>query len=138
MIGFACRRDLPECIDQANGYFKQWQQTGESDEILRGLRSLVMCVGVYQGSENDFDYVFDQVKTTTDLSLRNDLISGLACSKDPLLHLSLLDFQLKANTSDVLGALVNVANRPGGFVTSWNYLKANWDYLYSKYTNFYI
>ena len=73
------------------------------------------------------------MKATNDKDLRTNIIASLACTKDPILQLSLLDFQLKANTSDIFDALIIVANRPVGFVTSWNYLKRNWDYLYSKY-----
>ena len=99
----------------------------------RGLRAQAMCIGINQGNESDFDYVLGQVNTTRDGTLKSDLIAGLSCTKDALLHLRLLDYQLKNKTADVLVSLINIASRPGlSYVTSWNYLKANWDFLYSK------
>lgn len=103
--------------------------------IPKGLLPLVTCIGISQGNESDFNYLFNQMKATNDTDLRANIIASLACTKDPILQLSLLDFQLKANTSDIFDALIIVTNRPVGFVTSWNYLKRNWDYLYSKYLN---
>lgn len=92
----------------------------------------MICTGVNQGNEKDFDNVFNFVNKTDDVSLRNDLLAALACSKNPLLQNRLLDDQLKYS-NDILIALINVVNRPNGFVTSWNFLKANWKQIYSKY-----
>lgn len=89
-------------------------------------------MGVYSGSESDFNHVFNAAKATTDTSLQNDLYNGLACSKDAMLVRWFLGDQL-ANTNRILTALVNVANRPGGYLIAWDFLKANWDEIYSKY-----
>lgn len=99
--------------------------------IPRGYRLLVLCTGVNQGSQNDFYYVLDQSRKTTDSSLRLDLQDSLACSKDSLLQTIYFDDQLR-NTTNILRALINVVNRPNGFTNSWNFLRANWDEIYSR------
>lgn len=86
------------------------------------------------GTESDFNYVFDAAKKTSSSSLRNDLLAALACSKDSVLVRTYLDDQL-SNSSGIVTALVNVANRPGGYLIAWDYLKANWDEIYSKFVD---
>lgn len=98
--------------------------------IPNGYRSLVLCTGVYQGTQNDFYYVLDQSRKTSDSGLRSDLQNALACSKDSLLQTIYLDDQLR-NTTNILSALINVVNRPNGFTTSWNFLRSNWDVIYA-------
>ena len=93
---------------------------------------MALCTGIFRGGSSDFDHVFNEAKTTSDQALKNDLFYSLACSKNPLEHIRFFDYFKSENSSDVLGSLVNVANRPGGYVTSWNYLKSNWNYLYQK------
>lgn len=96
------------------------------------MRQLAFCIGVNQGKGDDFEHAFDQMNQTSDVALKNDLIASLACSKDSLRHVELFDYFVGENNSDVLGSMINVASRPRGYVTSWAYLKANWDYLYNK------
>lgn len=103
-----------------------------SNRIPSGYRTLVLCVGVNQGSESDYNFVLEQARKTSDASLRADLLYGAACTKDSLLQVKLLDDPI-VNSTNVLTALINVANRPNGYVTSWNYLKANWARLYARY-----
>ena len=91
-----------------------------------------MCIGVYAGTESDFQHVFETSKKTTDTSLRTDLFAGLACSKDTALVRSFLNDQLSSN-QNIITALVNVANRPGGYLISWDFLKAHWDEIYAQY-----
>src|SRR5579883_2776205 len=57
------------------------------NRIPTGYRSLVLCVGVNQGGENEFNLVFDQARTTSDNSFRNDLLFSAACTKDSILQL---------------------------------------------------
>lgn len=94
-----------------------------------------MCIGVYAGTESDFQHVFETSKKTTDSSLRTDLFAGLACSKDTALVRSFLNDQLSSN-QNILTALVNVANRPGGYLISWDFLKAHWDDIYAQFVSF--
>lgn len=94
----------------------------------------MLCIGVNQGTETEFNFVLDNARKTTDTSLRNDLLGSLACSKDPLLQLRYINDPL-TNSTNLLTALINVANRPNGYITSWNYLKANWQSIYSRYQN---
>lgn len=102
------------------------------NRIPSGYRTLVLCVGVNQGTESEYNLVLDQARKTSDSSLRNDLLFGAACTKNSLLQVKLLDDPI-VNSTNVLTALINVANRPNGYITSWNYLKANWAKLYSRY-----
>lgn len=102
--------------------------------IPAGYRTLVLCVGVNQGGESEFNFVLDQARKTGDASLRNDLLYGLSCIKDPLLQLKYIDDPL-TNQTNLLTALINVANRPNGYLISWNYLKSQWQSIYDRYQN---
>lgn len=92
----------------------------------------MLCTGVNQGGESEYNFVMDQARK--DSNMRNDLLYGAACTKDSLLHVKLLDDPL-TNSTSLINGLINVANRPNGYVTSWNYLKANWQHIYSRYQN---
>lgn len=87
-----------------------------------------------QGTDSDYNFVLDQARKTSDSSLRNDLLYGAACTKNSLLQVKLLDDPI-VNSTNVLTALINVANRPNGYIISWNHLKANWVQLYARYQN---
>lgn len=99
--------------------------------IPRGYRSLTVCTSLYHGSQDEWQKIFDKAKNTSETSLRNDLLAGLTCSREPVNQQALLDDQLSA--SNILTTMINVANRPGGYIISWNFLKVNWNDLYARF-----
>lgn len=130
---FACNREQAECVSDAKRYFNDYASTLNLTKIPSGFRTLVLCVGVNQGGDAEFNLLLSEANKTSG-STRDDLLSGLACTKDPLLQLRYIDDPLVKSVNQ-LTALINVANRPNGYLTSWNYLKANWNALYSRYSN---
>lgn len=133
MVRFACNREQPECINDAKRYFNDYAMSLNLTKIPPGFRTLVLCVGVNQGGQSEFELLLREANKTTG-STRDDLLSGCACARDPLLQLRYIDNPLVKSVS-VVTALQNVANRPNGYLTSWNYLKANWEWIYSRYQN---
>lgn len=132
MVRFACNREQPECVNDAKRYFNDYATSLNLTKIPSGFRTLVLCVGINQGGESEFNLLFREANKTSG-STRTDLLSGLACTKDPMLQLRYIDDPLVKSTNQ-LTALINVANRPNGYLTSWNYLKANWDSIYDQYS----
>lgn len=89
-------------------------------------------MGVHKGNDSDFHYVWEKAGETIDSSLMVDLYTALTCSKDTFLLNCLLDNRL-AKSDDILQTLIRIITRPMGFVTSWNFLKANWQQIYSRF-----
>lgn len=84
------------------------------------------------GSSKDFDFLYKKAKSNeTSSILKNDFFTALSCSKEPYLLSKYLNDQSN-NKSNTLTALRNVATKPYGYLIAWNYLKSNWDDLYSR------
>ena len=91
-----------------------------------------ICTGIYHGTDAEWDQTFQAAQGATDTSLKNDLIAGLTCARDANRQRAFLNDQLSAN--NILTTMINVANRPGGYLVSWDFLKINWDNLYSRFS----
>jgi hypothetical protein len=98
---------------------------------------VISCAVVNSGNQEDFDFIFNKTKEILDISARNDLLSGLSCSKEQWLLTRYLDDQL-SNPNNILTALNNVASKPYGNLLAWSYLKNNWVEIYSRYERKYI
>jgi hypothetical protein len=106
--------------------------TNDTDRSIASLngfmRRALFCTVVRNGGKAQFDFLKDRYNSSSDVALRDDLLSGLACSKESWL----LEQLLEDESVFKLAAIRNMAIRSFGSMFAWNYVKRNWDQLYQQ------
>ncbi len=82
IVRMACQYHLENCTMTAVNQYQEWMMNS-SFYLHPDLQSTVLCTGIAEGDQGDWDHAFGlYTGPTTDSSLRSDLESALACSRD--------------------------------------------------------
>ncbi|EMP40799.1 Glutamyl aminopeptidase [Chelonia mydas] len=133
VLGFACRMDDPDALNNASSLFYSWLD-GSSPPV--NLRLLVYRYGMQNsGNETSWNYMFQKYQNTSLAQEKEKLLYGLASVKD----ITLLDRYLKYiyNTSliksqDVFTVLRYISYNSYGKTMAWDWIRLNWEYLVSR------
>lgn len=99
--------------------------------IPNDKRSLVYCEGIKQGSEVEWDFVYEKYHNETDKNKRNQLLYGLSCSREPWLINKY--FNMHSHYSeDSLMSLTYGLQHSHSYLITWNYIRENWNLLIQK------
>ncbi|CAG2168745.1 unnamed protein product, partial [Oppiella nova] len=89
IIGWTCKYGHHDCVQQSLKRFREWQTRvkngDQTNPIHPNLRSIVYCTGIEFGSEQDWDFLWNQYLNATVASEREKLLRSLACSREPWL-----------------------------------------------------
>ncbi|KAM3926247.1 aminopeptidase N-like [Leptodactylus fuscus] len=130
-INTACSYGISECTDLALKLFREWRNTSING-IHPNLRSAIYCNAIANGGEEEWNFLWDQFKSTTNAQEADKLRAGLACSREPWILNRLLEFSLdptKIRKQDSLSTITNVANNVIGQALAWDFMRANWETL---------
>ncbi|CAF2623819.1 unnamed protein product [Rotaria sp. Silwood2] len=72
----------PECIDTARSFFRQRYLNPVQNLIPNSLRRVIYCIVVREGSEEEFQFLWNRSKNELVPSEMVNLLDGLACTKD--------------------------------------------------------
>ncbi|KAM3925882.1 aminopeptidase N-like [Leptodactylus fuscus] len=130
-INTACSYGITECTDLASKLFREWRNTSING-IHPNLRSSIYCNAIANGGEEEWNFLWDQFRNTTNAQEADKLRAGLACSREPWILNRLLEFSLdptKIRKQDCLTTITNVANNVIGQALAWDFMKNNWQQL---------
>ena len=103
--------------------------------IPGSYRSLVYCTAIREGGEKEWNFASEQYIKENDANLKNDLQSGMACTRIGWLITKFLNDQLDKNIVRVQDSVTGIraaASRPDGYLKAWIFVKENWDELYTR------
>ncbi len=104
--------------------------------IPGSYRPLVYCTAIREGGEKEYNFAASRYVKETDANLKNDLQSGMACTRIGWLITKFLNDQLDKNivrVQDTVTGIRSVASKSDGYLKAWIFVKENWDELYTRH-----
>uniref|UniRef100_A0A0L8GD67 ERAP1-like C-terminal domain-containing protein n=2 Tax=Octopus bimaculoides TaxID=37653 RepID=A0A0L8GD67_OCTBM len=137
IVAMACDNELKECKDAALSYFQQWVDTGNIGLELE-LNSIIYCIGVRYGDEDEWNFVYNKYKTSTVVIEKSSILNALSCTRHPWLLNKYLKISMnpeKIRYQDVSTVLSGISSNPIGEKIVWDFIRSNWDELATKFAD---
>ncbi|CAF4278032.1 unnamed protein product, partial [Rotaria sp. Silwood2] len=137
VLSAACRYGHRECVEEARKAYRRWLSNPALNQIPATLRSTVYCTIIREGSQPEFNFLWDRLKQENVASETLNLLNGLACTQDPSLILWFLNQHLKINPiirdQDLAASIQRIARSSHGNQIAWNWIRDNWEQLFIKW-----
>ncbi|CAF3546049.1 unnamed protein product [Rotaria sp. Silwood1] len=137
ILSAACRYGNRECVEEARKVYRRWLSNPALNQIPATIRTTVYCTIIREGSQPEFNFLWDRLKQENVASETLNLLNGLACTQDPSLILWFLNQHLKINPiirdQDLAASIQRVARSSHGNQIAWNWIRDNWDQLFLKW-----
>lgn len=130
-IRVACTNGLPECLDMVKDFFNFWMTNG-TNRIHPNLRPVVYCQAVAAGGQEEWEFAWERMQTSTDTFEKELLREALTCTKKIWLLNRYLEYTLdpeKIRLMDVSSVIASIAQNEAGQALAWNFIRAHWDYV---------
>ncbi|XP_044135447.1 aminopeptidase N-like [Bufo gargarizans] len=127
-VSMACSYGIPECGELATRLFNEWR-TSNVNGIHPNLRSTIYCNAIARGGEEEWNFLWEQFRNTTNAQEADKLRAALACSREPWILNRLLEFSFdstKIRRQDTVSTITNVANNVIGQSLAWDFVRAYW------------
>ncbi|CAG2115119.1 unnamed protein product [Medioppia subpectinata] len=137
IIGWTCKYGHSDCVQQSLKRFREWQRRVRDGDyknpIHPNLRSIVYCTGIEFGSEQDWDFLWNQYLNTSVASEKDKLLRSLACTREPWLLSRFISraFNGSSGIRKQDGSYVfrAVASSNYGRDIAYNFLRDQWDLI---------
>jgi hypothetical protein len=137
VLSSACRYGHRECVEEARKSYRRWLSNPALNQIPATLRSTVYCTVIREGSQSEFNFLWDRLKQENVASETLNLLNGLACTQDPSLILWFLNQHLKRypiiRDQDLAASIQRIARSSHGNQIAWNWIRDNWEQIFSKW-----
>ncbi|XP_050443426.1 aminopeptidase N-like [Adelges cooleyi] len=125
---WACKFEVPECIESATAYFKTWQS---GIDIPADIKEAALCTGVRNGGEREWNDVFNLYLNTFSTSERQAAQLALACSKNTTILNNYLEILLQGENCTIRPnhyrlMIKSLASTPVGIDVMTKFLKDRW------------
>lgn len=131
----ACAYGIPECGELAIKLFNDWKTTNING-IHPNLRSTIYCNAIARGGEDEWNFAWEQFRSTTNAQEADKLRAALSCSKETWILNRLLEFALdstKIRRQDTVSTITNVASNVIGQSLAWDFIRANWQSIRQQF-----
>ncbi|XP_048251328.1 uncharacterized protein LOC124113176 isoform X1 [Haliotis rufescens] len=138
IVNAACSSSNPACRQRATEIFQAWKENPHANRINPDLLKTILCTGVSDGNADDWNVLYDRYQAETSLSVKDDMLMALACSKEPWVIDTYLKRTItageipKADTTRVLNFSPNLNGKTQPFV--WNFLRQHYNLLRDDYS----
>jgi len=123
-----------EALSKAGAMFRKLMEDGE--HVPANLQELVYSVGIKTGGEAEWEWCYNQYKTTNIPSDKGQLIQALGDTKDIFILQRYLDMALNTSlvrSQDFHSVMRSVASNPAGTLLAWRHLQRHWDLIFNKF-----
>ncbi len=103
--------------------------------IPASYRSFIYCTAIRNGGDKEWEFASLQYDKEQSAGQRNNLQSGMSCTKQPWLISRYLNDQInssKVRLQDAAAGLSTIALRSYANMRTWTFVKDNWDELFEK------
>ena len=154
----SCRYNVGNCVQKARQLFRSYRQAVENaknssnlgstnstfatsklalNPIPPNVRSTVYCVGVQQGDQSDWEFVWKEYRQADVASERNRLLHSLKCSRVPWLLVRLLHSSFAEEGAikkqDGISVFRSVASQDHARDIAFNFLRQHWSKILARY-----
>eukprot|EP00064_Thunnus_orientalis_P009553 superscaffoldBa00001222_g9577 len=131
-IEVACSNGLPECQEMAKKMYADWMESNNTNKIHPNLRSVIYCQAVAEGGMKEWEFAWEKFQSSSKTSEKDQLREALSCTRKIWLLNRYLQYTLnpeKIRLMDVASTINYIARNVVGQELTWNFIRANWDYV---------
>ncbi|KAL4239647.1 hypothetical protein ACF0H5_000454 [Mactra antiquata] len=136
VITLACDLAHGPCLSNATAKFRNWIDNGAY--LSPNIRTYVYKYGMStDGSEEDWDFMWNKYLTETVPQEKIKLLYGLANTKHIWLLNRYLDYckdSTKIKSQDFFTVLIYVSRNPVGNSVVWDWVRQNYDYMIDRFS----
>lgn len=141
IVNIACAYNLEECVQGSRDLFNRFmtnvKQNSSENPIPPNVRPAVYCTAIYQGGEQEWDFVFQLYKKEQNANERNAMLSALTCSRVPWILVRYLKWTFEENrgikNQDAVFVFKGIATQNYGKDIAFNFLRQNWLKIYKTH-----
>ncbi|ESP00388.1 hypothetical protein LOTGIDRAFT_238559 [Lottia gigantea] len=129
VVSVACDYDYQPCVTNATLLFKQWMNNPSNNPIDPGLKTQVYCTAVQYGGIAEWNFAFNQYKTSNVAAEQSRLLRALACTREMWLlnrYLTKAVNQDEIRKQDSLSIIIYVSSHTISRDLTWNFVRENW------------
>ncbi|MCJ8734507.1 hypothetical protein PDJAM_G00236430 [Pangasius djambal] len=135
-LRMACSSGVEECDALVQKWFEDWMINPSINPIHPNLRSTVYCQAMATGGATEWDFAWSMFQNATIAIEADKLRAAMACSTTPWILNRYLKYTLdpsKIRKQDATSTIIYVANNVVGQPLAWDFIRANWEYIYREY-----
>ncbi|KAB5571695.1 hypothetical protein PHYPO_G00228010 [Pangasianodon hypophthalmus] len=135
-LRMACSSGVEECNTLVQKWFEEWRNNPSINPIHPNLRSTVYCQAIAAGGATEWDFAWAMFQSATIATEADKLRAAMACSTTPWILNRYLKYTLdptKIRKQDATSTIIYVANNVVGQPLAWDFIRANWEYIYREY-----
>ncbi|RZF34615.1 hypothetical protein LSTR_LSTR008640 [Laodelphax striatellus] len=134
-VEWACKYDIDDCVEKATFTVKQYL-AGNLTKIQDEYMDAIVCGGLSEADSQTWNEAYNNLNHAS--KMRDSLILGLGCSKNPHLIQSYLDKTLNDNimkSNDMIEAFSGIYRRHYNYQKALNFLGMNIGSIQHTYNN---
>lgn len=137
-----CEAGVRSCLGNMTKMFQEWMNDPVKNAVPADLKALVYHFGIVTGGEKEWNFAYDQFKTTTVISDKNTLLYAMAGSQQPWIIQRYLEYTLdpsKISPRNLVYVMYYIAksNEMGANV-AWNFFQLKWNVISKMYGGSYM
>lgn len=136
IVGAATRWHVGTARATALALFNAYMNDPVANYIVPDLRDAIYTVGVAEGGEPAWLFIYNRYKTTKVQAESRRCMRALSYTREPWLLNRLLAYSLNKDeirVQDTITVISYVGNNVIGEPLAWQFLKDNWKELYNRY-----
>ncbi|XP_019763293.1 aminopeptidase N [Dendroctonus ponderosae] len=142
IITSACQLRYSKCIQWARSLYEDWMNSDNANTnniVNVDYKYIVQCSAIKSGGPEEWDFLWNRTRlpSMSAADLETAYLS-LGCTYDPWLINRYLEYSLNGNMTleNVQNVWISI-NHPVGVRTGFQFLRLNWDRIYSTYEDIY-
>ncbi|XP_066912412.1 glutamyl aminopeptidase-like isoform X1 [Clytia hemisphaerica] len=125
-----------EAIKKGKELFNKWKDSKGKDSIPPNLRSAVYLAAIKYGGQEEWNYMYNEFRTTSFPSEERKLMFALADTQDQKQLEKYLKMSMDnkiIRSQDTCSVIEHIAGNPKGRELAYNFVEKNWDTLFERY-----
>ncbi|XP_063621809.1 glutamyl aminopeptidase-like isoform X2 [Cydia splendana] len=140
ILSLATKVELPEAQSKVRRMFLEWLNShgsGPVKTVETDLRDLVYYHGMKQGTQAEWDKLWQIYKREEDVHEQSKIRQALAAPRNTAILRKYLDLawdETNVRAQDYLNVIQTISNNPSGTDLIWDHIRNRWPSLVERYT----
>ncbi|KAK7083143.1 hypothetical protein SK128_001738 [Halocaridina rubra] len=140
-VTWACKLDYSDCVSKSVALYTSWMANPSNQSIISpNEKKPVICTAIADGGEEEWNFAWNQYLTSNIATEKDALMLSMACSKEVWILSRYLDIVFMEDSrirkQDAARVFSAIARNDVGRDLAWDYLKNQWDILYTFFKSF--
>ncbi|XP_066252731.1 aminopeptidase N-like isoform X1 [Euwallacea similis] len=134
VLEWSCRSPESKCVHDSRTHLRNWMAKGKT--VPPNIRSVVYCTAIREGSEIEWNFVYDKYLGTTSPTEKNILLDALGCTKLKWLlsrYLDKLIDRYSITIQDADRVFESVAKNKEGMQIAFDFIRKHWNEMLNHF-----